>query len=114
MTPTLPVAICLILGTAFLSAQDPAAPPPPAAPLLVRPDPATPPPAIERPLAGETQPAPARTPVPPPVSIEIPSENSLTSETRRVGDHTLTIGQVAPVDLAPPPLPVAAPPPHPP
>ena len=64
-------------------------------------------PVIIGPLAGEPVATPPRTATPPPPSLQVPEENTLTSETYDRGDHTVTIQEVIPVALPPRPAPPA-------
>ena len=64
-------------------------------------------PIIIGPLAGEPMVTPLRAATPPPPSLQVPEENTLTSETYDLGDHTVTIQEVIPVALPPRPAPPA-------
>jgi len=56
-------------------------------------------------LAGEPDLSPPRPAPPPPPRLLIPPENTLTSKTHNLGDHTVTIQEVIPVVLPPRPAP---------
>ena len=65
-------------------------------------------PSIIGPLAGEPRPAPTQPAIPPPPRLNIPAQNTLTSKNHQVGDHTVTIEEVIPVELPPHPAPPVA------
>ena len=102
------VSLAILLSMA-IHAQETPTPPEAPAPVIVRPDPSVPPPVIPATLPGEAATTPPPAPQPPPPKVDIPEENTLTTETRDHGDHTVTVQEVLPVEL--PPEPEPAPPP---
>lgn len=102
--------ICLLLGGLPLQAQtQEVIPEASATPLAESPAVFRVAPTIIGPLAGEPRPAPTRPAIPPPPRLNIPPQNTLTSKTHQVGDHTVTIEEVIPVALPSRPPPPAAP-----
>jgi hypothetical protein len=99
---------CLLLGCLPLQAQvQEVIPEASATPLAESPEASRVAPSIIGPLAGEPRPAPLRPATPPPPILQIPEENTLTSQTYDCGDHTVTIQEVIPVALPPRPAPPA-------